>query len=148
MTEDYHTLMIMAIAGCAVSIIIHVFTIFNMAFLTNIIPMLLFILILYLYLKCSRYLKDILRENNETSIVYLITSRIPVWLKWLVYAFGLYAIFNFLIFYIHNNKPGYIDFNVSVIKLRLVSGILTALFFAAIALIYAIKDINRKKDEL
>ena len=145
MTEEYRTLMIMAIAGCVVSIIIHIFSIFNVAFFANIIPMLLFILILYLYLKCSRNLKDTLRESNDISLVHLIAGRIPIRLKWLVYGLGLYAVLNFLIFYIHNNKPGYIDFDVSVIKLRLVSGILAALFSASIALIYALNDIHRKK---
>jgi len=134
METNTQTLVCLAYLGWIVSLVIHIAAIMNYAFLTDIIPMLLFILILFLYLQSSRRIREILRQSGDESIWRLILERIPGWTRWAVTVFAIYAIVNFIMFYVKNDQTGYINFDVPAIKLRIVSGFLMALFVAAATL--------------
>lgn len=134
METNTQTLVRLAYLGWIVSLVIHIAAIMNYAFLTDIIPMLLFILILFLYLQSSRRIREILRQSGDESIWRLILERIPGWTRWAVTVFAIYAIVNFLMFYVKSDQTGYINFDVPAIKLRIVSGFLMALFAAAATL--------------
>ncbi len=147
MDTNIQNLIRLAFLGWIVSFALHVLSIFNITILTDIIPMVLFILLIFLYLQVSRRLRELVRGSEDEPIWKKLYVNTPEWLKWISGSLALYAAINFILFYIKTDAPGWVSFNVPAAKIRIVSGFLMALFSLAFAAMYSLSTVHDKDTE-
>jgi len=132
-------LIIFAAVGFICSIIVHVLAALNLYTVSNTVIMILSAGILIVWLQSSKNLKTIYKSIPEKHPWKSIFSYCPDWAKYLFYFFLLYAVINFGLTMSFGKGDDFLNFEVSQVKIRGISGFWIAFYLLGIIFGYALK---------
>jgi len=128
-----------ALAGFILSLVIHILTVSQVYLVSNLLSMIMTTGILIIWLQSSKELKLLHTIAPDHNLWTYTFGLVPVWLKYGVYFFILYAIFNFIFSAETEPGSGYFNFTVSQPKLRGLSGFWLAFYALGFAVGLAVK---------
>ncbi|MEJ2053167.1 MAG: hypothetical protein P8X42_04530 [Calditrichaceae bacterium] len=132
-------LIIFSAAGFVCSLLVHLLTVLNFYIVSNTVIMLLTAGILIVWLQSSKNLKAIYRSAPERHPWKTVLGYCPDWVKYLFYFFLVYAIVNFGLTMSFGSGEDYLNFEVSQVKLRGISGFWMTFYISGIIFGYALK---------
>lgn len=134
-----------SVAGFICSFIIHVLAALNLYTASNTVIMILSAGILIVWLQSSKNMKTIYKSIPEKHPWKTIFSYCPHWAKYLFYFFLVYAVINFGLTMSFGKGDDFLNFEVSQVKIRGISGFWLAFYLLGIIFGYALKRHYQEK---
>ncbi len=136
-------LMMISSGGLVFSLIFHVLAVLNIYSAAVLIIMTLTAGILFVWFEAGAQIKQFQQQAGGPSPWHSAVKLCPVWLKHLTIIFVLYAFINFAANMETNSSSGYLNFNVSWARMRIISGFWLAFYMYGVSAGY----VSLKRDQ-